>query len=124
MADDIFKWIDNATDEQIDKTFRYWRWGELGPYCIDCESRRIGRIARGSRWRCKDCRIEFSDTTWTPFHNTKLSRRQMLKCIALVSKAFNESDVIRLVGVHPRSAPGIVLMIREIDEWKEMFYWD
>src|SRR5262245_11050641 len=76
------------TDAEAETTFRRIRWPENngGAICSHCGSLTAYDCRRPSgapRWRCKDCKKDFSITSGTLFSSYKLPLRGYLAAIAI-----------------------------------------
>lgn len=82
-----------------DAALAAWRWGGAGPTCPQCESRRVSYISTRSRYKCLVCYTQFSATTGTPFHASKLSAEQILQISRLLSSGASATDIARQMGL-------------------------
>ena len=79
------------TDEQAERKLAAIRWGDGPIQCISCGHDRLYRITTRCKFSCMKCGRQFSTTSGTVFHGTKLSLQQ---CIAgLVSYINHGHDI-------------------------------
>lgn len=76
------------SDDQCEGLFKKLRWPETGgePVCPHCGSLTVydcRRANKAPRYRCKDCRKDFSITSGTIFASHKLPLRMYLAAIAI-----------------------------------------
>lgn len=86
------------------------RW-ESGRYCPHCGSTRswaiVGESTRDGLYECADCHLQFTVTTKTILHSTKLPLRTWLEAMFLVltsSKGIASVALARYVGVSQKTA--------------------
>src|SRR5207244_6258161 len=105
--------------------------GDGEPVCLHCDnlgasfiepangiSRKGSGGCQSQRrvWRCLSCRKQFSVTTGTVMHGTKLSLRVWIMVFAEMCAAKNgiaAREIQRRYGVHPRTAWHLMHRIRE-----------
>jgi transposase-like protein len=123
--------MNQITDD--DAAYQYLerlRWSERQP-CPHCGSlakhyfltpqgsgrkTRTGKVSQRRVWKCKDCRRQFSVTTGTIFHGSKISLR--IWVLVLFEMATNKNglaarEVERKYGLAPKSAWLMTQKIRE-----------
>ena len=93
------------------------RWGSK-PVCVHCGSDRITHIKneKPQPYRCKDCRKHFSVRTGTIFQGAKLSLRDCLYAIYLMTvakKGISSCQLARELGITQKSAWYLEQRIRE-----------
>jgi transposase-like protein len=108
------------------------RWQETGVVCPHCGSlakhyylkprdpegrrTRTGAVSQRRVWKCKDCRKQFSVTTGTIFHGSKISLRTWLFVVFEMCASKNgvaAREIERKYDVTPKSAWFMVHRIRE-----------
>jgi transposase-like protein len=110
-----------ATDADAYRELERMRWGNR-PVCAHCASERVtflnpeNGVSRKTRtgaaserrvWQCKECRRQFSATTDTVMHGSKISLRIWLLVIFEMcadKNGISAREVERKYGVCPRSA--------------------
>jgi transposase-like protein len=106
------------------------RWGNQ-PICCHCDSTNVrylrpengvsrrtssGSMSERRVWQCRDCRKQFSATTGTVMHGSKVSIRMWLFCIFEMCASKNgvaAREIERKYGVCPRTAWHLMHRIRE-----------
>jgi transposase-like protein len=91
-----------------------WQNGRFCPRCGCIETRSI-RGPRPGLYECRACRRQFTATTRTPLHGTKLSIRCWLEAIYLTlmsSKGISSVVLARQIGIDQASAWKIAHAIR------------
>lgn len=95
-----------------------WPTGRYCPHCGSTASTPLrGRACRPGLYQCRDCRLQFSVTTKTPMHATKLDLRLWVCAIFLVitsSKGISSVVMARLLGVNQKTAWKMGHAIREL----------
>lgn len=85
-----------------------WQGGRFCPHCGSVDSSALrGQSCRPALYRCRDCRLQFTVTTRTPIHATKLDLRLWICAIFLVltsSKGISSVVMARLLGVNQKTA--------------------
>ena len=103
----ILKIADNfPTEIEATNYFEYVRWGKK-PICCHCRSKNSSNRYEALYYFCNDCRRNFSVTTDTYLHNTKLSLRVWLMCFGLISDAKKGISALQLhrnLGITPKTA--------------------
>lgn len=95
-------------------------WGEdrFCPHCGCLDSIPLrGKSSRPGLYHCRDCRGQFTVTTRTPMHATKLELRVWIAAIFLVltsSKGISSVVMGRLLGITQKSAWKLGHAIREM----------
>ncbi len=83
-----------------------WQNGRFCPRCGCLETRSI-RGSRPGLYECRVCRLQFTATTRTPLHGTKLSIRRWLEAIYLTlmsSKGISSVVLARQLGIEQSTA--------------------
>lgn len=95
-----------------------WPTGRYCPHCGSTASTALrGRTCRPGLYQCRDCRLQFSITTKTPMHATKLDLRLWICAMFLVitsSKGISSVVMARLLGVNQKTAWKMGHAIREM----------
>jgi transposase-like protein len=95
-------------------------WGKdrFCPHCGSLESTRLrGKAGRPGLYQCRGCRGQFTITTKTPMHATKLDLRIWIAAMYLVltsSKGISSVVMARLLGVSQKTAWKMGHAIREM----------
>lgn len=95
-----------------------WRHGRLCPHC-DCTTSYplTGKSSRPGLYECNACKRQFTVTTRTPMHSTKLSLWKWLLCMYLMvnsSKGVSSMFLAKWVGVAQKTAWKMGHAIREL----------
>lgn len=96
-------------DAAAERWFEAQRWGDLGPVCGHCGSKRHS-VTRGSHkmpYRCRDCRGYFSAKLGTVMESSKLGYRTWLVAIYLLSESSKGVSSVQLgkhLGISQKSA--------------------
>lgn len=95
-----------------------WRYGRFCPHCGSVKSWAIkGETARAGLYQCADCRMQFTVTTKTPMHSTKLPLWKWILAIYYMintSKGMSSVYIGKMVGVSQKTAWKICHAIREM----------
>jgi len=95
-----------------------WRNGRVCPHCGGLESWAIkGPSARPGLYECAYCHKQFTVTTKTPLHATKLPLRKWLLAIYFIlnsSKGYSSVYLANNIGVRQKTAWRIAHAIREM----------
>lgn len=95
-----------------------WQNGRHCPHCGSMNSSALrGRSCRPGLYQCRDCRLQFTVTTRTPLHATKLDLRLWICAIFLVltsSKGISSVVMARLLGVNQKTAWKLGHAVREL----------
>lgn len=98
-----------------------WSTGRHCPHCGSVASSALrGRTCRPGLYQCRDCRIQFTVTTRTPMHSTKLDLRIWIWAMFLVltaSKGISSVVMARLLGVKQKTAWKMGHAIREMIDY-------
>lgn len=117
--------IEQIQDENVCRKFfekLIWPTGRICPHCGCRKSYEInGRSTRDGLYECSRCKRQFTLTTKTPMHSTKLPLWKWLLAIYYIlnsSKGISSVFLARLIGVHQSSAWKMGHAIRQmIDAW-------
>ena len=103
--------IEQIQDENVCRKFfekLIWPTGRICPHCGCRKSYEInGRSTRDGLYECSRCKRQFTLTTKTPMHSTKLPLWKWLLAIYYIlnsSKGISSVFLARLIGVHQSSA--------------------
>lgn len=95
-----------------------WKKGRICPHCYNLKSYRLsGKSARSGLYECSRCKRQFTVTTKTPMHSTKLPLWTWLLAMYLIlnsSKGISSVYLGKLVGISQKSAWKIGHAIREM----------
>lgn len=95
-----------------------WSTGRHCPHCGSVASSPLrGKTCRPGLYQCRDCRLQFTVTTLTPMHSTKLDLRVWISAMFLVltsSKGISSVVMARLLGVNQKTAWKMGHAIREM----------
>jgi transposase-like protein len=95
-----------------------WRHGRVCPHCGNSESWAIaGVAARTGLYECSGCHRQFTITTKTPMHSTKLPLRKWLLAIYYMlnsSKGYSSVFLANNIGVRQKTAWRMAHAIREM----------
>lgn len=101
-----------------------WRNGRVCPHCGGLESWAIkGKTARSGLYECAYCHLQFTVTTKTPLHGTKLPLRKWLLTIYFMlnsSKGYSSVYLAKNVGVRQKTAWRIAHAVREMMNMSHM----
>ena len=85
-----------------------WSSGRICPHCRGVKSWAIkGESARDGLYECSNCHIQFTVTTMTPMHSTKLPLLTWLTAMYMIansSKGISSVVLGRLIGVRQKTA--------------------
>lgn len=103
-----------------------WPTGCYCPHCGSTASAALrGRTCRPGLYQCRDCRLQFSITTKTPMHATKLDLRLWVCALFLVltsSKGISSVVMPRLLGVNQKTGWKLGHAIREMMDDRDNEY--
>jgi transposase-like protein len=95
-----------------------WADGRYCPHCHGCKSYRIaGKSARAGLYECAHCKRQFTVTTKTPMHSTKLPLWKWIMAMYLMvnsSKGVSSVFLAKWVGISQKSAWKLGHAIREM----------
>ncbi|MXY97594.1 MAG: IS1595 family transposase [Gemmatimonadetes bacterium] len=94
-----------------------WPHGIICPWCA--EARSFSRLSRGHRFRCNDCRQDFSVRKGTAFEDSKLPLRKWFVAMWLYGehrKGISSVQLARDVGVTQKTAWFMLGRLRKISE--------
>ena len=123
---DSLAWLDwkCPTEASAREFFEQLIWPQ-GAHCPHCGSfdvwrfRDTDRKSRPGLYQCSDCKRQFTVTTKTPLHSTKLKLKTWLKAIYLVlvsSKGVSSVILGKQLGVRQPTAWKIAHAIRELTD--------
>ena len=104
------------TEIEATNYFEFVRWGKH-PICCHCKSKNASERYEKLYYFCKDCRRNFTVTTDTYLHHTRLSLRAWLMCFALITDAKKGISALQLhrnLGITPKTAWKMYHQVREI----------
>ena len=109
------------TDAESEAMFRQVRWPETKgePVCPHCGSLTVYDCRRPNgapRWRCKDCKADFSITSGTLFAFHKMQLRAYLAAVAIFCNEVKGKSMLALsrdLGVQYKSAFVLAHKLRE-----------
>lgn len=109
------------SDAEAEKTFMAIRWADTSgaPVCSHCGSLTVYECRRPSgaaRWRCKDCKKDFSITSGTLFASHKLPLRGYLAAIAVFCNEVKGKSMLALsrdLGLSYKAAFVLAHKLRE-----------
>ncbi len=108
-------------DENACRTFFesiIWRNGRVCPHCDCSKSYRLsGQSSRPGLYECDKCKRQFTVTTHTPMHSTKLPLWKWLLCMYLMvnsSKGISSVFMAKWIGVAQKTAWKMGHAIREL----------
>ncbi len=110
------------SEEKCRELFSKLLWPS-GPVCPHCQSARSWPIRTRSIRECQDCGKQFSLTTKTIFHGTKLGFRVWLKALYFVlysSKGVSSVYLSKWIGVSQKSAWKMIHAIRAAMEMHQI----
>ena len=95
-----------------------WPEGRVCPHCGEKHSTELrGLSHRPGLYQCRDCRRQFSVTTRTPLHATKLDLRVWVLALYIIlnsSKGVSSVVLARMVGITQKAAWRIGYAVREM----------
>jgi transposase-like protein len=107
------------TDKEAEAMLIRIRWQDGDPACSHCGSLTVYECRRPSgapRWRCKDCKKDFSITSGTLFSHYKLPLRGYLAAIAIFCNEVKGKSMLALsrdLGLSYKSAFVLAHKLRE-----------
>jgi len=122
---DIWKKMPSERHARIFLEAMIWPSGRHCPHCGSLSPTPIrGRSARSGLYQCseRECRLQFTVTTKTPMHATKLVLRIWIAAIFLVlnsSKGISSVVLARILGVNQKTAWKMGHAIRELTDDRE-----
>lgn len=100
-----------------------WRRGRFCPHCGGLKTWAIrGKTARYGLYECAYCHHQFTVTTRTPLHATKLPLKKWIQAFFLVltsSKGISSVVLARLLGVNQKTAWKMGHAIREMMDLRQ-----
>ena len=100
-------------------------WGDV-PICPHCGAKGAwtikGKTTRAGLYQCRTCRRQFTITTKTPFHATKLELRVWIAALFVIitsSKGISSVVLARLLGVSQKTAWKMGHAVREMMDTRE-----
>lgn len=111
--------IHRLSDADARNRFRELCWPDTNgePVCPSCGGMDHWTLVAGAKWKCKDCKLQFTPTSDTCFKGRKLSYRQLLVCAAIFANGVNGVAACRMareMKVAYKSAFVLLHKIREI----------
>ena len=95
-----------------------WKHGRIFPHCADLKlSHLSGASVRKGVCECSRCKLQFTITTKTPMHSTKLPLGKWLMAMYLIvnsSKGISSVYLGKLVGISQKSAWKLGHAIRQM----------
>lgn len=90
--------IMRMSDDEAHAQFQATRFADNGgePFCPRCDCTIVYDMPAHSRWKCKDCRHQFSVTSGTIFASRKLPIRDYMVAIALFVNAVKGISALQL----------------------------
>lgn len=122
---DIWKKMPSEHHGRIFLEEMIWRTGRYCPHCGSVRSVALRcHSARARLYQCseQECRRQFTVTTKTPMHSTKLDLRLWMAAIFLVltsSKGISSVVMSRILGVNQKTAWKLGHAIRELMDDRE-----
>ncbi|WP_306150613.1 MULTISPECIES: IS1595 family transposase [unclassified Roseibium] len=124
MREDSQEWLERTypTEASVRSLFERLVWPN-GAHCPHCGSldvwrfRNTGRSSRDGLFECRNCRGQFTVTTKTPMHATKLPLRTWLKALYVTlisSKGISSVILAKQIGVRQPTAWKMAHAIREL----------
>lgn len=124
---DVWKKMPTERHARIFLEQAIWAGDRFCPHCGSLRSTRLrGDTTRAGLYQCaeKECRRQFTVTTKTPLHATKLDLRIWVAAIFLVltsSKGISSVVMARILGVNQKTAWKLGHAIREMMDDREGF---
>ena len=116
MAFNLCELIDNYNcDEKCRDLLEWLRW-PVGVACTRCGSFDVWELENQRRWKCKDCKYQFSVMSQTIMHDSHLPIRKWFLAIYLMvesRKGVSANQLKRTLGVSYRTAWYLCHRIRE-----------
>lgn len=101
-----------------------WPNGRFCPHCGSVETTELkGARTRRGLYQCRDCRCQFTVTTKTPMHSTKLDLRIWIAAMFLIltsSKGISSVALARMIGTTQTTAWKLGHAIREMMMHREL----
>jgi transposase-like protein len=99
--------IQHFSDEQVCiDTIAMMRWPN-GPVCPDCATEKPYYLKTQKRWKCRDCRIQFSVKVNSIFEDSPISLKKWLPALWLLVNCKNgvsSYEIARDLGITQKSA--------------------
>jgi transposase-like protein len=115
---DIYTKMPSSDDARRFLEYLMWSDGRVCPHCGGLRSTGLNGVAhRSGLYQCNECRSQFTITTKTPMHATKLDLRVWIAAIYTVlnsSKGISSVVLARMIGVSQKCAWKIGHAIREM----------
>ena len=102
-------------EQKCRATFEALRF-QNGDYCPYCSHGKINRFLNGKRYRCANCKKDFTIKTGTAFSGSKIPLKKWFLAIYLLSTSYKGASPLRLasqVGVTHKTAWFMDYRIRE-----------
>ena len=104
------------TEIEATNYFEYVRWNNK-PTCCHCNSQNASKRYAKLYYFCKDCRRNFSVTTDTYLHHTRIPLKAWLMCFAIISNAKKGVSALQLhrdIGFSTKTVWRMYHQVREI----------
>ena len=110
--------VARLSDEEAEETLRHIRWAETGgePVCPHCGAHAYYRYNKRKLWRCKVCDKQYSVTSKTLFHSSKLPARDLLVAVALFVNCAKGKPALQLSRELNRSYKAIWVLLHKLRE--------
>src|ERR1700677_3022437 len=100
--------IRHFSDEQVCiDAVAAMRWPSTGPVCPECDAAQPYYIKTQKRWKCRECRIQFSVKRGTIFEDSPISLTKWLPALWLLTSCKNgisSYELSRALGVTQKTA--------------------
>ncbi len=121
---DLIAEIDGESEWLSHEVLCFHRWGDKeGGVCPRCGYEPCGQMRTRKRFRCRECRNEFTVTSGTIFAYRKLTSKQLLKLTLLADGAdITDEELVEMIGVDRRHAASLRLLIQKIEDDDGAFF--
>jgi transposase-like protein len=85
---------------------KQWRWKD-GAYCPHCGCTKVYAFSDGKRYKCSDCRKQFTAKVGSIFENTKIPLQKWFVAIYLISshkKGISSLQLAKDLGITQKNA--------------------
>jgi transposase-like protein len=100
--------IQYFSDEQVCiDTFASMRWPSTGPICPECNTEKPYYIKTQKRWKCRNCRIQFSVKRGSVFEDSPIPLTKWLPALWMLCNCKNgvsSHELARSLGIAQKSA--------------------